>query len=413
MSLERLIMNIVHLEEFFHPDAGYQINILSKYMVKQGHNVTIITSEMDKIPNELTSFFGREYIKEKDQNFEKQTGVKVVRVSIRKFISGRAVHYKNYYKVISGFEPDIVYCHGESNLTSMYYVRHYKNLNYPVVMDSHMVEMATKNKLSRFFNLFYRKIIAPKIIKNKIQVIRIQDDQYVEKCLGIPLEQAPWISVGSDTLLFKPDDQVRKRFREEYKISKDTFVVVYTGKLIESKGGLLLAQAFKEKFQNQKDKSVVLLVVGNIENNDYGNLVKKILDASENRVIHFSTQKYVDLPKFYQAADLSIFPKQCSLSFYDAQACGLPVVSENNSINIDRLRYNNGFNFKAGNIEDFRLKILDCINMDQKAYKSMGDNAYHFVKDNYDYKNIAKQYESILVQEYNKFHGIKEEVNED
>lgn len=405
-------MVIIHLEEFFHPDAGYQVNILSKYMVMQGHKVIVLTSKLDKMPSSLTSFFGKENIYEKDKMFEKKTGVIIKRVPIRKFISGRAIHYKSYYHLIEKLKPDIVYSHGESNITAMYYALNFNKLKYPIIMDSHMIEMASENKLSGQFNLFYRKFIAPKIIKNKIQVIRTQDDRYVEKCLGIPLEQAPWISVGSDTLLFKPDDQVRKRFRKEYKIGKDAFVAIYTGKLSESKGGLLLSQAFKEKFKNQKDKSVVLLIVGNIENNNYGKLVEQTLGASENRIIHFPTQKYLDLPQFYQAADLSIFPKQCSLSFYDAQACGLPVVSEDNNINIDRLRYNNGFNFKADSIKDFRQKILDCINMDQKSYKKMGDNAYEFVKDNYDYKDIAKKYESILIQEYNKFHGIEEVVNE-
>lgn len=49
-------MRIVHIEDFFHPNAGYQINILPKYMVKQGHSVTIVTSEMEKIPEGLTVF---------------------------------------------------------------------------------------------------------------------------------------------------------------------------------------------------------------------------------------------------------------------------------------------------------------------------------------------------------------------
>lgn len=38
-------MKIVHVEDFFHPDAGYQINILPKYMAKMGHEVVVITSE--------------------------------------------------------------------------------------------------------------------------------------------------------------------------------------------------------------------------------------------------------------------------------------------------------------------------------------------------------------------------------
>ena len=56
-------MKIVHVEDFFHPDAGYQINVLPKYLAKFGHEQVIITSEMDKIPDNLTQFFEIENMK--------------------------------------------------------------------------------------------------------------------------------------------------------------------------------------------------------------------------------------------------------------------------------------------------------------------------------------------------------------
>ena len=49
-------MRFVHIEDFFHPNAGYQVNLLSKLQVKQGHEVIIITAELDKIPDHLISF---------------------------------------------------------------------------------------------------------------------------------------------------------------------------------------------------------------------------------------------------------------------------------------------------------------------------------------------------------------------
>ena len=69
-------MKVVNVEDFFHPDAGYQINILSKYLVALGHEVTIITSEMEKVPTTLTSFFGRET----QRSTVNQYGVKILRL---------------------------------------------------------------------------------------------------------------------------------------------------------------------------------------------------------------------------------------------------------------------------------------------------------------------------------------------
>jgi len=401
-------MRIIHIEDFFLSDTGYQINIIPKYQVIQGHEVYIVTSNTVGMKKPALEFFGEQNIEERDMLYQKQTGVQIIRVEplTKKIISGRIIQNIKLFKIVEDLKPDIVYIHGNDTLTGIRFLLRINKLKYPIIMDSHMLSMASKNPFHKIFRTLYKLFITPKIINNKIQIIRTQNDSYVQTELGIPLEQAPWISVGSDTSLFYPDEQIRKIFRKENNIDNDDFVVLYTGKLDSAKGGLLLAEAFLEKFKNKKSKNIVLIVVGKTIGN-YGAKVEELFSNSKNKIIRFPTQKYTDLPKFYQAADLSVFPKQCSLSFYDAQACGLPVIAEDNNINIDRLKHGNGFTFKADDVKDFRDKILKCIEMDEQDYKKMRDNAYKFVKEYYDYMNIAKQYTSILENECRKYWGNK------
>ena len=59
-------MKFVHIEDYFFSSAGYQINLLTRLQVLQGHDVTIVASELKKVPDYLKSFFGTE---EKDKNF--------------------------------------------------------------------------------------------------------------------------------------------------------------------------------------------------------------------------------------------------------------------------------------------------------------------------------------------------------
>lgn len=386
-------MKIVHVEDYFHPEAGYQINIIPKYMAKMGHDVTIITSQMDKIPEGLTSFFGRTDIEAKDRAYTEKYGVKIVRLPLKAFISGRAVFTGALFRMIRSENPDVVYVHGNDTLTGMRYLMKRKKMGYPLVMDSHMLEMASQNKLSKVFRWVYRHFFTPMLIKNNIPVIRTQDDPYVEKCLGIPLTQAPWISVGSDTLLFHPDAEVRKAFRAEHNIEEDAFVVLYAGKLDEAKGGLLLAQAIEEKLPVEKE--LVFVVVGKTSG-EYGNQVEGKFSRSENRIIRFPTQKYSDLAPFYQAADLAVFPRQCSLSFYDVQACGLPVVFEDNNINIDRARHCNALVFEAENVEALRQKIVQMAMMPQQEYQTMRENSIRLVQETYDYAQIAERYMAVV-----------------
>lgn len=400
-------MRIVNIEDYFIPDAGYQINIMSKYLAFFGHEVWIVTSKVDGIKKSAADFFGTENIEKRDAAFTKKNGVRILRVKplIDRMVNNRIIQSGELFRVVNSLNPDVVYVHGNDTFTGIRYLLK-KHLPYPLVTDSHMLSMATLNRFHRLFADGYRRFVTPHIIKNNIPVIRTQDDPYVERAFGIPLSQAPWISYGSDTLLFHPDPDVKREFRKENGIGDDDFVAVYTGKLDEPKGGKLLAETFRKKFDTKKN--VVLVAVGGTAG-EYGKEVEKIFSESENRVIRFQTQKYCDLPRFYQAADLSVFARQCSLSFYDAQACGLPVLSEDNNINVDRCSHKNGWNFKAGDVDDFREHIVAAVNMPKDDYRDISENAYQFITKYYNYENKAREYEKIIIDTYERF--LKGEKN--
>jgi glycosyltransferase involved in cell wall biosynthesis len=392
-------MKIVHIEDYFHPEAGYQINIVPKYMAQMGHEVTVITSEMDKIPEHLTSFFGRDNIEYYDRLYTEKYGVKIVRIPLKGFVSGRAIFCRSLFHTIREEKPDVVYIHGNDTLTGMRYLLKRKKMGYPLVMDSHMLEMASQNKLNKVFRWVYRHFFTPILIKENIPVIRTQNDPYVEKCLGIPLAQSPWISVGSDTMLFRPDALVKGQFRKENNIKQDSFVVIYAGKLDESKGGMLLAEAIERKLP--VNKNVEFVIVGKTAG-EYGRQVEEKFAKSENRILRFPTQKYGDLARFYQAADLAVFPRQCSLSFYDVQACGLPVVFEDNNINVDRCSHKNGLVFEAENVESFRDKMAQLICMEDRDYQTMGENSIALVRQTFDYAEITERYMRIIEEVANR-----------
>ena len=386
-------MKIVHIEDFFHPDAGYQLNILAKYMVQMGHSVTILTAETKKVPDNLKVFFDCENIGVRDKCYTDKYGVKIVRVALKTFVSGRAVFDRAIFRRISEEGADVIFVHGNNTLIAMQCLLRRKKIGVPLVMDCHMLEMASKNKFKILFETVYKAFFAPIIRREGIPVIRIQEDAYVQKCLGIPLSQCPWISVGSDTMLFHPDDVARRRFREAHEISENAFVVLYAGKLDESKGGMLLAEALKDKFCG--DRELVAVIVGKSVG-EYGDNVETMLGESGNRIIRLPTQRYEDLAYIYSACDLAVFPKQCSLSFYDVEACGLPVVFEDNQINSARAAHGNAVVFKQGDVQDFREKIMSLYNLPPADFLAMKRRCVDFVRANYDYSDIAKQYMKVI-----------------
>lgn len=383
-------MIILNIEDFFHPNAGYQINILTKYMVKRGHETYIATSKIDKVPKYLISFFGEDDIVEADRIYEESTGVKIIRVRVLRFISSRAIFSSDIDKVIKNISPDIIFAHGNDTAIGIKMILKQHRLKTALILDSHMLSMASCNRFSHIFHSFYKKFITPKIIKNKLTVIRTQNDDYVQKYLGIPLSQAPWISYGSDTMLFHPDKKNRDELREKYNISASSFLILYAGKLDESKGGLFLASGIKEKFNTNRD--IIFIIVGNVPNDQYGEKVDSEIALSKNIILRFPTQKYTELAKFFQIADLVVFPKQCSLSFYDVQACAVPVLFEDNNINIERCSHNNGMVFISGDMNDFRHKIEYFANMPLLEHEAMCKASLNFIQESYDYSVKADEY---------------------
>ena len=384
-------MKIVHVDETFHPAFGYQANPLAKFQQKQGNEVYIITPTKEFLYPVYHEFGDHgEHLVEQDAAYEQATGVKIIRIPAKGYFMKRLVYGEEVFEAVKQVDPDVLFVHCVETLTAMRFIL--KKAKYPMMFDSHMLSMASGNKLAKVYEMAFRSIITPRIIKYKYDVIRTQDDDYVNSHLGIPREQTPFISFGTDTMLFCPSDEVRRNFREEHGIQQEDFVVVYTGKLTEAKGGKLLAETFKKKF----DKHIILVCVGSPTSDEYGQTVRQMLDESENRIMLFPTQNYLNLAQFYQMADLSVFPKQCSMSFYDAQSCGLPVLSENNNINVDRCSHHNGANFKAGNVADFREKIMMFASMTSKERILYRNNARTFIENGYDYADIAREYTDYL-----------------
>jgi glycosyltransferase involved in cell wall biosynthesis len=140
---------------------------------------------------------------------------------------------------------------------------------------------------------------------------------------------------------------------------------------------------------------VELLVIGNSDG-EYGAEVEATLAASASKIVRLPTQRYFDLAQYYQAADLVVFPKQCSMSFFEAQSCGLPVLFESNEINNQRAACENAFVFAPGNVAELRSKIEWLAAMPAAQIEQLRTNARNYVLQNYDYVPIARQFTAVL-----------------
>ena len=393
-------MHILHIEEGFIPNMGYQINLLTRFMSLAGHKVTIITTRLDKIVESQKVYLSND-IEDQERQLEKQYGINIIRIPVKRIISSRCQWDKSVFSRIKELNPDIIYLHGNDFLISIQYLMFYlKKINIPVVTDSHMLEAASKNRFAKYFRLIYKMLITPILVKNKIPVIRVVNDPFIKKAYGIPYEISPLMSFGSDIDIFYPDENIKKTFRDENNIKENDFVLVYAGKLSEDKDGLFFAESTQKKLETQ-NRNLVFVIIGNTYG-DYGKQVENIFLKSENKIIRFPIQKYNDLPKFFQMADVALIPSRASLTFYDMQACGLPVIWSDIPVNVKRTQNNNGFIFTAKNSQEMRKIIIDCADMGKKELDAISKNALCYISKSYSYKDVADKYLKILEDEVAK-----------
>lgn len=394
-------MKIVKFEDFFHPHAGYNINILAKYLSKNGHELVIITSEIEKSPNHLKSFFDCSNIDNKDREFELENNIKIERIKTRFFIGGRSIVSLDVFKRMLSYSPDIIFINGNDTFVGVLSTLIHNNLKVPIIFSSSMVEMASTNRLNWLFRFFYRSFVAPIFIRNSFKVIRTQDDDYVSRYLGVPLSLAPYISLGVDTDKFfpskKPTDVLNR-----LQLAINDFVVIYAGKIDISKGSDILLSVLNSKLESSK--KIVFLIIGNV-NPEIQEKFDETLRHSNNKIVHLPTALYSELNKLYQVSDLAIFPRQISLSFFNAQACGLPVIAETNNINDERLSHGNGYVFDYGDSSDLLNKILEVSMSDQASYDLMSKKSVEYIKTNFEYNGLIIKYINLFESEikYNNY----------
>ncbi|MGX2945491.1 glycosyltransferase family 4 protein [Enterococcus alishanensis] len=174
----------------------------------------------------------------------------------------------------------------------------------------------------------------------------------------------------------------KQTLRSELSLKKDDCVIVFSGRITETKGvHLLLAALDKVKFK----KNVKVLILGGttysaIKKDNY---FKKVMAQAEQLPIEVRFTGYIkktEVPSYLKAADIcavpSIFHETCCLSAVEAQAMGIPVIvtriggipeyiSEDSALLID---------YDKNYINNF-AKGLDRLIHDDKFRKRLSDQA--------------------------------------
>ena len=379
-------MNIVHIAPNapYNDGWGYQDNLLPKYHLKAGHDVTFIATNTAHVNGKIE--------KVPCDTFVSREGVRVIRLA-RKEYRWRVVtslcSKMDVYPILKQQHPDLVFFHGLQSTTILDVIRYKKrdNPDCVIVQDNHM----------DYYNQAYHKGLKFRVIRawyrmvNKLSISSVARvygvtplrKRYAEDYFAVSKSKTDILIMGADDdkLDFANRQAVRSKIRREYGVEDKDFLIVTGGKIDSGKNIHLLIRACANL------PGVKLLVFGDATQS-FKKEFTEIVDSAEN-VMHIG---WVDSDKVYDyffAADLVAFPGTHSVLWEQACASKCPCLFKE----LDGMDHvNNGGNsaFIADvTVESLSKKVAEL--QYTPAYYAMKEIAESDATDIYLYSHIAEK----------------------
>jgi glycosyltransferase involved in cell wall biosynthesis len=383
-------MRIAHITNSYMPDRGYIEYYLPKKQQTCGHHVCVITTNHH-------SSRDKQFVSESVTNDE--DGLTIFRLpATLDLFDNPIVSMAAFKKSLTKFSPDVVHIYSALSPLGFASVNYQKELGYKTVAN---VISGISPLLFRFpgvVKAFSTEPILKRI--NAYSACSSAVEHFLATKLGISHEKINLIPLGADAGLFRPDTKEKEHCRRFLGLTDENLVAVYTGKILPEKriDDLLLAsKKVIDKFSNFR-----LLLVGNGPSDYLGklnSLIEKI--GIKKHVITMKMVNRLDLPTFYNAADIAIWPGTFSISIVEAMSCGLPVIIAESNWTKHNLAYQNGYSFKAGDINRLSSILIE-LSADNTSRKSMGQRSRRLVEDKLSWDKIAIQYTSLYSKVLNK-----------
>ena len=316
-------MKIVHLclSCFFIDGYSYQENMLPKYHVKMGYDVTVIASLFTFNKDGIGEFL-KGY-----SEYDDNDGYHVIRLPYKSpiFINKTFRRYDSFANVLEREKPDLIFSHGISFGDSKVIVDYKRKHPDVIVFADNHADFINSAK-----NFLSRKILHPIIWRHFAKKL----EPCLKKCYGVtPLrcrflqemyhlnpEIIDYLPMGvDDDSIPSNRAEVRESIRKELAISQTDIVIFTGGKIDRLKNTHVLLDALK-KINNMK---VHLIICGTLT--PEMEFLKQKIDSISN--IHYlgwcNAERVMNC---MVASDIACFPGTHSTLWEQSVGVGLPII---------------------------------------------------------------------------------------
>jgi glycosyltransferase involved in cell wall biosynthesis len=386
-------MRIAHLSQYFQPKIGYNDLYLPLKQQEMGHEVCVITSDR-YMPN--TRFF-RNVMTNRiiGTGTFREEGILTYRLPCFLELENYAPFVLGIRETLSAYKPDVVHCHDIISPFLVAAALTKRTMKHILVVDS-VTGTFQPEKIKKIVYSFYKRILFLHI-ERKVDVFLAVTSgarEWLVEELGVDLERIELIPFGADMNLFTRDPARRKEVRTLLGIADDDVLLVYSGKILPEKDLATLIRAVALLPLRTRRRVKMLIVGSGPENHvdeisqlarDHGILDKMILRPPVRRT---------ELPAFYSAADVGVWPGTPSNSIIEAMSSNLPIIIVDYSSK--RREYDtsgylaneNGQSFKEGNVKELSTAIQRLAD-DDRLRGDMGRRGRQLVEEKLNWKTIS------------------------
>ncbi|MFH1307309.1 MAG: glycosyltransferase family 4 protein [archaeon] len=270
------------------------------------------------------------------------------------------------------------------------------------------------------FNFFQKLVSLPDLIIEKIitkkakKIIAVSSStkKLLLKLYPNLTEKTTVILEGVDTNLFKP---TKSRISKKIKNSEEDILIFFPGGSRSKRKGAEVALKALKKLKKNDIKFTCIISGANREIGWEKELSIKInKNKLSKNILCVGELDYKDLPKYYSACDITIFPslfEGFGIPILESMACKIPIIASKtgeaeNIIKNDK----NGILIDIGNSTQLYDAILR-LSKSRKLRKRIGTLGRKSILEYYSWNKIAKKYIKLykeVLSEHNQ--KIKEET---
>ena len=366
---------------------------ISKELARRGHKVIVYTSDVDndysRVPENIKEIDGIEV------HYFRNLTTKTTPYKV--FIVPSMV--STLKKTIKSF--DVVHIHGHRSFQTPEICKLSKSKAVPYIIQAHgtLPRIMAKQRLKWIYDVLF----GYRLLRDASKVIalsRMEAEQYMG--MGVAEEKIEVIPNGIDLSEYA-DLPPKGSFKKKVNIHNDKKIILYLGRVHNTKGIDFLVNAYAYLIKNTKHNNVILVIAG--PDDGYLSKAKELassLGISSNVLfLGFLTEEekicaYVDSSFVVSPERFNVF----LLVPLEAAACGKSViVSTTNHISHMIRKGEFGFSVKYGDIEELAEVMGKMLNNDDLVTQ-MGQKGRKFIFGNCDaacvVSKLEKVYEEIV-----------------